>query len=269
MSDSLSAYHEIGRKIEQYIRPSTFPLAVKTIQSEDEIRPEYRRPLRKQNLQSFVCQNLKIARSYGWTVAITREDINCKAARVIYGWDEMDEDYAGWTDQFSVGLYAADVETARKLGKYMYRLDNRFEGLVISPLTRTRVIPELVLIYCLPAQAMRLIQGYLYFEGGALEFSAAGRVGSCHEGIAKTLITGKPQLVLLGNGDRVWGGAQDSEVMFSCPVNKLGILTEGLEATHKAGLRYPVPSYMNYSPGFQESFEKEAIKRAGGTIAKK
>ncbi len=268
MSEDLGSYREIGRKIEQYIRPSTFPIAVKTIQSENEIKPEYRRPFRKKNLQSFVCQNFKIARTYGWTVAVLQEDINCRAARVIYGWDVITEEYAGWADRFSVGLYAADRETSRKMESYMYRLNNRFQGLVMSPLTRTRVIPELTLIYCLPAQAMRLIQAYLYYEGGALEFTAAGRVGSCHEGIAKTLITDKPQLVLLGNGDRIWGGAQDSEVMFACPVSKLGILVNGLEATHKAGLRYPIPTYMNYSPGFQESFEKEATKRAGGTIAK-
>jgi len=268
MRKTLSIYREMGKKIEEYIRPLTFPLAVKTIQSEDEIKSEYRRPLRKLNLQSFVCQNFKIARSYGWTIAITKEDISCKLARAIYGWDPVTDDTVKWMDLFSVGLYARDVETNEKLRKHLYRLDNRFEGLVISPLTRTKVIPEVVLIYCLPAQAMRLIQSYLYYEGGVLEFTAAGRVGSCHEGVAKTLITGKPQLVILGNGDRVWGGAQDSEVMFACPAGKLEILVEGLEATHAAGLRYPIPAYMNYSPGFQESFEERAKERAGGTIVK-
>ena len=119
-------------------------------------------------------------------------------------------------------------------------------------------MPDVVLIYCLPAQAMRFIQGYLYCEGGVLEFTAAGRMGS-----------NKPQLVILGNGDRIWGGAQDSEIMFSCPHDKLDVLMEGLEATHAAGLRYPIPTYMNYTPGFQESFEKEAIRRAGGTFIKK
>jgi hypothetical protein len=44
---------------------------------------------------------------------------------------------------------------------------------------------------------------------------------------------------------------------------------EGLEATHDAGLRYPVPQYMNYAPGFQAEFEQKAVHRAGGTIAKK
>jgi hypothetical protein len=49
--------------------------------------------------------------------------------------------------------------------------------------------------------------------------------------------------------------------------SRVDTLLEGLERTHAAGLRYPVPAYMNYSPGF--AFEKAAIERAGGTIEKK
>jgi uncharacterized protein (DUF169 family) len=141
--------------------------------------------------------------------------------------------------------------------------------MVISPLSRTKVVPDVVLIFCLPAQVMRLIQGYLYHEGGVLEFTAAGRTGSCHEGITKAMITQKPQLVMLGNGDRIWGGAQDAEVMFSCPHEKLDTLMDGVKATHEAGLRYPVPAYMNYCPGFQESFEQKAMTRSAITLVKK
>ena len=268
MNRTLNTYHKMGMKIEEYIRPSTFPLAIKTIKLENEIQDNYRRPSKDLKLQNFVCQNFKMARSYGWTIAITEKDINCQVARTIYGWDTITDETTKWMNLFSVGLYAKDVGTSEKLFKHLYRLDNLFQGLIISPLTRSKVVPDVVLIYCLPAQAMRLIQGYLYYEGGALEFTAAGRVGSCHEGIAKTLLTDKPQLVVLGNGDRIWGGAQDSKVMFACPEGKLGILVKGLEATHAAGLRYPIPTYMNYTPGFQDSFEKEAKKRAGGTIVK-
>ncbi|MCJ7622424.1 MAG: DUF169 domain-containing protein, partial [Anaerolineaceae bacterium] len=208
------------------------------------------------------------SRSYGWTIAVTEEDTNCKLARAVYGWDEIIEETADWMNQFSIGLYAKNKETAEKMSGHMYFLNNEYTGLIISPLVRSKVVPDVVLMYCLPAQAMRLIQSYLYVEGGVLEFTSAGKVGSCHEGVAKTFLTNKPQLVVLGNGDRIWGGAQDSEVMFSCPRSKLDTLVEGLEATHAAGLRYPIPSYMNYSPGFQEDFEKAAIERAGGTIAK-
>lgn len=269
MTTELDRYRKYGERIESLIRPATFPLAVKMVQSETEIPTEYKKPSRDMGLQNFVCQNFKMSRVYGWTIALTEADINCKLARAIYGWDKVTAEYRKWADAFNVGLYSKDRVTASQFEPHLYSFNNEYPGLIISPLTRTKIVPDSVLIYCLPAQAMRFIQGYLYMEGGVLDFSAAGRVGSCHEGVIKTIKTNKPQYVTLGNGDRVWGGAQDFEVMFSCPGEKLDILVEGIEKTHDAGLRYPIPQYMNYSPGFQASFEKAAIDRAGGTIEKK
>ncbi|MCD6585219.1 MAG: DUF169 domain-containing protein [Desulfobacteraceae bacterium] len=269
MDKNLNMFHEMGAKIEKYVRPATFPLAVKVIKSGSDQPSQYKRPSVDLNLRNFVCQNFKMSRTYGWTIEIREEDINCLLARSIYGWDPVTEETVKWSNAFSVGLYAKDTMTSEKLFKHLYRFDEEIQGLVISPLARTKVVPDVVLIYCLPAQAMRFIQGYLYVEGGVLEFSSAGKIGSCHEGIVKAIVTNQPQMVMLGNGDRVWGGAQDSEVMFACPYSKLNSLMEGLEATHNAGLRYPVPQYMNYAPGFQAEFEQKADQRAGGTIAKK
>jgi uncharacterized protein (DUF169 family) len=269
MNTNLETYHRIGEEIEQYIRPSTFPLAIKIIKSGTEIPSGLKRPSTHLNLKNFVCQNFKISRSYGWSIEIRNDDINCLLARSIYGWEPITEETARWMNLFSIGLYAKDAATSEKLAKYLYRFEEEIKGMVISPLTKTKVVPDVVLIYCLPAQVMRFVQSYLYMEGGVLEFSAAGRIGSCHEGVVKTILTNQPQIVMLGNGDRIWGGAQDSEVMFACPHEKLDTLVKGLEATHAAGLRYPIPTYMNYSPGFQEEFEKAAMERAGSTIVKK
>ncbi|HPJ92494.1 MAG TPA: DUF169 domain-containing protein [Deltaproteobacteria bacterium] len=268
MISELDRYRKYGERIEALIRPATFPLAVKLIRSETEIQPGYTRPSRDMALQNFVCQDFKMSRTYGWTIAITEADINCKAARAVYGWDKLTDEDKKWAREFSVGLYAKDSETAGKFEQHLYSLNNEYLGLIISPLTWTKVVPDSVLIYCLPAQAMRFVQGYLFMEGGVMEFSAAGRIGSCHEGVIKTIKTSKPQYVTLGNGDRIWGGAQDHEVLFACPAEKLDILMEGIERTHAAGLRYPVPQYMNYSPGFQASFEKAAMDRSGGTLKK-
>lgn len=270
MTTELARFRTYGERMEALIRPATFPLAVKLIESEAEIQPEYKRPLRDLGFRNFVCQNFKMGRSYGWTIAITEADINCIAARGVYGWHiNRTAKELNTPGSFSLGLYAKDSETDRKFSQNLYALNNEYAGLIISPLSRTKVVPDSVLVYCLPAQAMRFIQGYLFMVGGAMPFSAAGRVGSCHEGVVKTIKTNEPQYVTLGNGDRIWGGAQDSEVMFSCPGSKLDILMEGLEKTHTAGLRYPIPQYMNYTPGFQASFEKAAIDRSGGTLVMK
>jgi uncharacterized protein (DUF169 family) len=266
--EELEAYQEYGNQIEEYIRPATFPLAIKLLKNESEIPEGAKRPKRDLELQNFVCQNFRMVRSYGWTIAITEEDIVCKLARAVYGWDDVSEKTAEWGHKFNIGLYSKDLKTSQKLDECLYTLPEEHIGLVISPLTRTKIIPDIVQIYCTPAQAMRFIQGYLFMKGGVMNFTAAGRIGSCHEGVIKPIQTNEPQLIILGNGDRVWGGAEDNEVLFSIPRNKLGIVMKGLEATHKAGLRYPIPKYMNYTPGFQMKFKKDADGRAGGTLVK-
>lgn len=268
MQAELRTYQTMGEKIERFIRPATFPLAVRVMHEPPTGPSPFKRPSVDMKLRNFVCQNFKMARTYGWTMEIREEDTNCLLVRGLYGWDPVTEESLRWSHDFSVGLYAKDVETSEKLMPHLYRFPEPIGGLVISPLTRTKVVPDVVLIFCLPAQAMRFVQAYLYVAGGVLNFSSAGRIGSCHEGVVKAIRTGEPQLALLGNGDRVWGGAQDAEVLFSCPAVCLETLMEGLEATHRAGLRFPIPAYMNYTPGFQADFEQNAVDRAGGTIRK-
>jgi uncharacterized protein (DUF169 family) len=267
--NELDQYRQFGQKIEAFLRPASFPLAIKLIRTEEEIPPGAKRPAADFRHQNFVCQNFKIARNYGWTLAVTEKDCNCKIARTVYGWDPLTPEVQQFAVQFTVGLYSKDAATSNKWTDTLYTLKENYAGIVVSPLARTKVVPDVIQIYGLPAQIMRLVQGYLYVEGGTMQFTSSGRAGSCHEGVIKTIQLDLPQVVLLGNGDRVWGGAEDAEIMFSSPRSKLGLLVEGLEATHQAGLRYPIPKYMNYSPGFQDEFEQRAFERAGGTLVKK
>ena len=268
MINDLKPFHEFGSELEKYLRLATFPLAIKLIKDESEILKNFKRAHKDLHLEMFVCQNFKMARTYGWTIAVMNEDCSCKVARTVYNWDEITPESIKFGNQFSVGLYSHSEEIAEKWTKQLKILPKSYLGIIISPLTRSKIIPDVILIFCNPAQAMRLIQAHLYYEGGVLEFSAAGRGGSCHDGVIKTFLTHKPQLVILGNGDRVWGGAQDDEVLFSIPSYKLNSLIDGLKSTHNAGLRYPIPTYMNYKPGFQQNFKKRAVKRSGGTLVK-
>jgi uncharacterized protein (DUF169 family) len=268
MIENLENYQKLGNLLEFYLRIPTFPIAIKLIKTSSEIPSDAKHSKKDLNIKTFICQNFKMVRTYGWTMAVLDEDCVCKVARTVYRWDKPSEDYLNFANKFVVGLYAKDTETSEKWLNNLHFIDPQYIGIVISPLTRTKIIPDIVQVYSNPAQAMRLIQAYLYFKGGNMEFSASGRGGSCHEGVIKTFITDEPQLIILGNGDRVWGGAEDSEVMFSIPKSKLQIIVDGLKETHKAGLRYPIPKYMNYQPGFQPKFQKKAIERAQGTIVK-
>ena len=261
----MEKWRELGEKITRYIRPATFPLAVRVARDASELDNDFRRP----TVRNFLCQNLTMGRRYGWTIKVLPEDCACLLARGVYGWESPDSYELGGLRNFAVGLYAASVESEKRFAETLEPLGEPAAGMLISPLERTRIEPEVALIYGNAAQMMRLVQSVLYMKGGVLDFTAAGRLGSCTDGIVRAIQLRKPRLVLLGNGDRVWAMAQDDELMFAVPAGELAELVEGIEATHRAGLRYPVPHYMNFEPGFQPEFQQRAMERAGTTIVKK
>ena len=108
--------------------------------------------------------------------------------------------------------------------------------------------PDVILLYVNPAQLMRLIHGTTQEKGGAIVSSFTGRAASCTEGVVRAFLEGAPQIVVPGNGDRVWASAQDDEMAFALPASRLDSLLRGLERTHERGVRYPVPACLDYEP---------------------
>ena len=52
----MNVYNEYGRRIEEQIRPSSYPLAVKMLKSMDEMPAEAQRPLRDFGKCMSTCQ---------------------------------------------------------------------------------------------------------------------------------------------------------------------------------------------------------------------
>jgi uncharacterized protein (DUF169 family) len=96
-------------------------------------------------------------------------------------------------------------------------------------------------MYVNSAQAMRFIQAFLYKEGGEFVSKSSGDAGVCSRGVAEVYNTGKPVIEIPCLGDRRFAMAQDFEVIVGFPYAYISELVEGLEATHKNGIRYPVP----------------------------
>jgi uncharacterized protein (DUF169 family) len=126
----------------------------------------------------------------------------------------------------------------------------RYPGVVISPLTRTRVIPDVILVYGNPAQIMRLIQGAMYKEGKKVKCELAGLAASCTGGVIRAFNTHEYQVVVPGNGDRVFAITYDDEMLFAIPASKANDIVKGMKAQRFA--KYPTPTTM-VMPPFPES----------------
>lgn len=250
----MATIKELEQALNTFIRPLTFPLAIKMLKSEEEIPNRTRRPFLQMKTKIAICQGVGMARKLGWAVAMGKEDIQCALGAAPFGFFENIE-------YFNEGNLAAGMFTASKeIGKTEEDLVDRYaygqySHILVAPLSRTAFDPDLFMLYGNPAQIMRLIQSALYNEGGAVHSSSMGRLGCA------TIITAikkdECRYLVPGNGDRIFGMAQDYEMAFLIPPSKVDTLLEGLAKTHKAGIRYPITSYFNFEATFPPSYQEQ------------
>jgi len=244
----MEQWFQLGKKLRTLINPTTFPVAVRLLEGESKIPRGIRRPLRDLRVRMAPCQGSAMARRYGWTVAFGRDDVGCATAAHTYGWERL-TDERGAIDFHLRMNYASDEKAAREIvAGYRYLEMGENLAVIYSPLEWTKVEPDVILVYSNPAQMMRLIHGITGKSGKPIESSFSGRAASCTEGVIAAFLDKTPKVVVPGNGDRVWGACQDHEMLMAVPAAKLAELVEGLERTYEKGIRYPIPTYMRYSP---------------------
>lgn len=230
---------EAAAALEEYVRPASFPVAVR-ISGEESLPPGARRPLESMGHPLNICQGISLARSYGWTMGFLREDHACAPSFVVLGLAEEPEMVK--SGDLVHPLYGETLEScARTQGLIPTLPLGRVRSIVVAPLARAGFEPDVVLVYGVPAQIARLIQGALYREGGAITSTFVGR-NSCAGELAAPLLKQECQVVVPGSGERLFALTQDHEMCFAIPRAYLKDVTAGLAATHKAGaMRFPTP----------------------------
>jgi len=221
--------------LQKYVRPQTFPVALKLCRSEKELPEKVRIPMRDLGHQVTICQTVGMARRYGWTIAVGKDDQCCLGGALAMG----------FIDKVPPGL-SFPKEKLPEPGTYSH--------LMVSPLTRADFEPDVVVVYANSAQAMRLGQAAGMGAGLKVLAQATG-LGTCVDVVGYTAKSGECQFVLPSGGDRIFGSTQDYEVVFAVPGDKLDAVMNGLEGTHKMGFRYPVMTDMNHRPALPPFLE--------------
>lgn len=251
-------WKNLGSSLEAHLRPSTFPIAARFLEPGEEAPPRARRPREETGSQIALCQAFTLTRERGLTILLDLEESTCPLANAALGWDTT----TGPT--FMAAFlrtmnYARDDESARKRTEGMAMLEaGKYEKVVLSPLVRTRVEPHVVLVYGNPAQVMRLVHATAHWTGERVAGDFGGIAGSCNEGLVRTFISGLPRVALPGNGDRVFATTHDDELIFAFPASWGDRILQGLEATSARGVRYPIPTFIDYRLPFVDLMEKFA-----------
>jgi len=243
----MKKWHELGKELRRFINPDTFPIAVQLLTPEIQIPEGVKTPSKDLRVTIAHCQAAAITRKYGWTLAMTPNDLGCAISGHTYGWEPAHKN--GAVDFLMRMNYAADSTASLNIFESLITLkSDQCKAVVYSPLEWTKVEPDVVLIYLNPAQLMRCLHGSTWHTGKPITCSLSGRAASCTEGVLGAFLDQAPKVVVPGNGDRVWAATQDHEIVYAMPASHLEVLVKGLAKTHEKGIRYPIPTFLRYQP---------------------
>jgi uncharacterized protein (DUF169 family) len=249
-------YREAAEFISNTLRLKTLPVAATFLPDRAGLPEKTRRPSVAMKKRVTICMGVTMARIYGWTVGLTKDDLICVPAMIMFGFTEAADQPATLARLFCDIQFSSSPEKAQHETAAMTRLANKeCDALLLTPLAKTPGPPDTILLYGNPAQIMRLVQAYSYLAGERVAGHFGGKV-ECDEYLIAPYKTGKPRVAIPGMGDRIFSMTQDDEMVFALPGNALETLVQGLqEAGNKIGARYPVTSYQNFEPEFPKDHQ--------------
>ncbi|TFF63480.1 MAG: hypothetical protein EU521_01495 [Promethearchaeota archaeon] len=251
----MNEWKEIFNKLNEYLHLATFPVGIKLLESEKDFGQfKY---LKRPEEKIALCQIFSYSRYYGWTMGATREDNLCPLANIALGFEEPYDLFN--EGAFFIGRYNKTKEGAKKTTASMPLIEEgTYSAIVSAALHRADFDPDIILIWGNSAQIMRLIQGKLWNEGGRFSLSTFCD-GVCADIISEVYNTKTMQVAFPCLGDRRFGLAKDSDLVASIPREEIEEILNGIEKTHKAGTRYPIPYEMS-TPKFFIKLKKQLDK---------
>ena len=243
--------------IREDLRLKTFPIAVKFLQEDSDFPEKARRPSIAMGKKIAICQGVTMARNYGWTVGLTKEDIICVPAAIAFGFTDAADPSASIASLFHEIGFSSSDDLALKETSSMSRFEKgEIKGIVFAPLEKATFAPDAGVIYGNPAQIMRMAQAWSYVTGERLTGEFGGKV-ECDEYLITPFKKQCPRVVIPGNGERIFAATQDDEMALAFPIKCLTDLVKGLKEAAKAvGARYPVPPYQNFQPELPNAHKK-------------
>ncbi len=249
---AMSDFNRCGEELEMRLLLRTSPIAIKMLKRKEDIPKGAMRPKRDTGLHLGLCQAFAKSRRERVAVAMLKEDNWCYIPVISLGFAEVPDFFLGGNTDFPSRI--ADLEAAKNLAKTFPRLDyGKYIGVASAPLKTANFEPDLVVIYCNSGQLRCLLTGMKY-KKGYLVTSRLDPSGACVHCTVPVLQSGDCHVTVPCGGDRKRALAQDDEMIFSLPTDKLEDLMIGLRHFDEMG-----SGYSQYAPDMRPEYPLPAL----------
>jgi len=238
----MSTLSEIDEALLTYVKPQTYPLAIKMLRAEDVVLSHAKNPLRDFGVPFTLCQALALARREGLSIVLDADSQSCPIALVGLGFVQPDEYLSG---KYALAPVNQSIEARVKAAGTIPRFPfGKFKHILISPIAAADFDPDAILIYGSGVQVMRLIQASAFASGESLTSSSTGS-GGCLLPVVASILEDVCKYVIPGNGERRAALTGDDEIAFAMPRSRYGEVIQGLKSSHEGKQTYPIsPSYL-------------------------
>ncbi len=182
------------------------------------------------------CMMVKQASGGSWGYKTRLEHHSCDGATTALALEPSTARIESGEEYFSYNLYK-NPAVARRLRQSINSL-HRFlpetHGVVIKPLADFTVAPDVILVICQACQAMRLLQGEVWYSGKKPVLDMGAMQGVCSEATVTPYLSGEINLSVLCPSTRTLCQWQDGELAVGIPTEKFPAIVEGVFATLEA-----------------------------------
>jgi uncharacterized protein (DUF169 family) len=244
-------YRRYGDELEATLKLKTSPIAVKMLKQEKDIPQGAIRPKRDRGYHLAQCQVFTMSRRQGMTIAMLKEDNWCWAPLLAYGLVEDPQD----------SFVNAHTSFPRfEYGKYI--------GIVTAPLRSANFEPDMAMIYSNTGQLREMISVAKNLEKSTIK-SEFDPIDSCAYAIVPVVTQRQYRITLPDPGERARAFAEDDEIIFSVPAEKLAGLAEGVKRSIAMQKNPDDWSHLLLRPDFpRPSFYTDLFRKWGLDVEK-
>ena len=162
-----------------------------------------------------------------------KEDMWCFSPVIGLGLEKAPKYFLEWYNRYPVPGSSQTLEAGAKWAQSFPHFElGKYKGIAFAPLSKISFEPDLIILYCEPAQLTEILIAVSGIDGDDI-YSRLSGYAACVYSIVLTLQNDEFKVTIPCTGDRMNAMAQDDELVFSFPVKKIIDLVKGLELRAK------------------------------------
>lgn len=234
----MTDWKSVGQTLKNMLRLRTDPVGYRKFDAEDALN-DLENVFRFNHAYTF-CQAIFAARVMGQTVGVVQDKKLLARCAQFHGLHDATEAEIQAESKMLSKTWIGTPEEAVTQLKECPRIPAG-QAVVLSPLTRGVIDPEVVLVYGNPAQIMFVMNGLQKERHQRFAFYFVGE-GSCSDHLAQCYNSGEPAFTVPCYGERSLGQVADDEVVIALPPAAVEKSIAGMKKLARFGFRYPVTS---------------------------